>query len=135
MDYSKIMQIKLFKSKIHRATITQADLHYEGSLTIDEELMKAAKIYCYEAVYVWNVNNGQRLMTYALPGIKDSGIIQLNGSAARMGHVGDLIIITTFADMTEKEALQFKPTVVLVDSKNKIKEVKNDSGAEYEELG
>lgn len=122
------MQIKIFKSKIHRATVTQADLHYEGSLTIDEDLLDASNIKEYEAVWVWNINNGQRLMTYALVGEKGSGVICLNGACARLGTVGDKIIISTFADMTPLEAAEFKPTVVMVDSNNKILKVKNGSG-------
>lgn len=125
------MLIKVFKSKIHRATITDSDLHYEGSLTIDAQLMDAAHIKEYEAVWVWNINNGQRLLTYAIRGIFGSGVIGLNGSAARLGHKGDLVIITTFADMTPEEADEFKPTVVLIDTENsgnKIKDISSESG-------
>ena len=122
------MQIKMFKSKIHRATLTGANLEYEGSIKIDSDLLDAAQMLEYEAVWIWNVNNGNRLMTYTLRGEPGSGIIELNGSAARLGHKGDLIIITTFADMTPMEAKEFKPTVVLVDSENKVKRVADKSG-------
>ena len=118
----------MFKSKIHRATLTGANLDYEGSIKIDSDLLDASNILEYEAVWIWNVNNGNRLMTYTLRGEAGSGVIELNGSAARLGHKGDLVIITTFADMTELEAKEFKPTVVLVDSNNKVKLVSNISG-------
>lgn len=122
------MQIKMFKSKIHRATITGADLNYEGSIKIDGLLLDAANLLEYEAVWIWNVNNGQRLMTYTLRGPDGSGIIELNGAAARLGHKGDLIIISSFAHMTPLEAKEFKPIVVLVDQDNKIKYTSNMSG-------
>jgi aspartate 1-decarboxylase len=128
------MLIKLFKSKIHRATITESDLHYEGSCSIDSDLMEAAGILQNEAIWVWNINTGSRLMTYALKAQKGSGIVCLNGSAARLGHRGDLIIITTFADMTEKEAKKFEPTVVLVNESNKIKQIVTKSGHTAEEI-
>ena len=122
------MLIKMFKSKIHRATITGADLNYEGSIKISGELLDAAKIREYESVWVWNCSNGERLMTYTLRGDNGSGIIELNGAAARLGCAGDLIIISTFCDCFPDEADQFKPTVVLVDSQNKITSVVNQSG-------
>lgn len=118
----------MFKSKIHRATITGADLNYEGSIKIDGNLLDAADLLEYEAVWIWNVNNGHRLMTYTLRGPEGTGIIELNGAAARLGHKGDLIIITAFAYMTNLEAKEFKPTVVLVDGDNKIKSVSDRSG-------
>ncbi len=114
------MQLKMFKSKIHRATVTEADLSYNGSLTIDSVLMEAANIIEHEAVWVWNINNGERLMTYAISGSKDSGVICLNGSAARLGNPDDLVIITTFADMTPLEAKEYEPIVVKVDKYNGI---------------
>ena len=129
------MQLKIFKSKIHRATITAADLHYEGSITIDYKLMETANIYKYEAVWIWNINNGERLMTYVIEGEPDSGIICLNGSAARLCQPGDLVIITSFVDMTPQELLMFEPTVVLVDEHNKIKKVLHASGHEFDEIG
>lgn len=128
------MLVKIFKSKIHRATITESDLHYEGSCSIDSDLMEAAGILQYEAIWVWNINTGSRLMTYALKAPKDSGIICLNGSAARLGHKGDLVIITTFADMTEKEAKKFVPTVVLVNESNRIKQIIAESGHTADEV-
>lgn len=114
------MLIKIFKSKIHRATVTEANLTYEGSLSIDYALMKAADIIKHEAVWVWNINNGERLMTYAIEGEENSGVICLNGSAARLGHPGDLVIITTFADMTILEAKEYHPIELKVDDENKI---------------
>jgi aspartate 1-decarboxylase len=111
----------MMKSKIHRATITQADLHYEGSLTISAELMRAANILPYEMVHVYNVSNGNRFETYAIEGEENSGVICLNGAAARQGAVGDLIIITTYATYTEAELARHKPQVVMVDSDNRLK--------------
>lgn len=122
------MLVKMFKSKIHRATITGADLNYEGSIKIDADLLEAANMFEYEAVWIWNINNGERLMTYTIRGPRGSGVIELNGAAARLGQKGDLIIITTFADMSEEKAESWKPTVVLVDSYNKVKEVCDESG-------
>jgi aspartate 1-decarboxylase len=122
------MMIKMFKSKIHRATITGADLNYEGSIKIDGLLLDAANLLEYEAVWIWNVNNGNRLMTYTLRGEEGSGIIELNGAAARLGHKGDVIIITSFAQMTHLEAKEWAPTVVLVDPSNQIKSISNRSG-------
>lgn len=122
------MMIKMFKSKIHRATITGADLNYEGSIKIDGLLLDAANLLEYEAVWIWNVNNGNRLMTYTLRGDEGTGIVELNGAAARLGHKGDLIIITSFAQMTYLEAKEWKPTVVLVDANNKIKSISDRSG-------
>ena len=111
----------LCKSKIHRATVTQADLNYVGSVTIDQTLMKKANIIPYEQVHIVNINNGQRLITYAITGKEDSGIICLNGAAARLTSPGDLVIIMTYAEYEEHELKHFSPTVVFVDQKNKIK--------------
>lgn len=122
------MLLKIFKSKIHRASITGADLHYEGSIKIDSNLLEAANMYEYEAVWIWNINNGERLMTYIIKGPPDSGVIELNGAAARLGQKGDLIIVTTFADMSEEKAQEWKPIVVLVDENNKIKDICRESG-------
>ena len=110
----------LFKSKIHRATVTDADLDYEGSITIDEQLMRAANILQYEHVHAWNVANGSRLETYALAGPEGSGVICLNGAAARHAQPGDKVIIATFADVDEAETAGWKPIVVRVDEKNHI---------------
>lgn len=112
----------MMKSKIHRATVTQADLHYEGSLTISSELMQAADILPYEMVHIYNVSNGERFETYALEGEADSGIICLNGAAARKGAPGDLIIITTYATYEAAELKQHHPKVVMVDRLNRLKE-------------
>lgn len=122
------MLVNMFKSKIHRATITEADLNYEGSIKIDGNLLDAANLLEYEAVWIWNVNNGNRLMTYTLRGEEGSGVVSLNGAAARLGHAGDLVIITSFARMTQLEAKEWKPTVVLVDNQNRIKSVSDRSG-------
>ncbi|MBC8132265.1 MAG: aspartate 1-decarboxylase [Deltaproteobacteria bacterium] len=114
------MRRSLFKSKIHRATVTDADLDYEGSVTIDEQLMQAADILPYERVDIWNVTNGSRLSTYALPGAAASGVICINGAAARHAHPGDKVIIATFAELEEAEAKGWKPVVVRVDAQNRI---------------
>lgn len=114
------MNIEILKSKIHRATITQADLNYVGSVTIDEDLMDAANLIEFEKVQVLNINNGERIETYVIKGERGSGIISLNGAAARKGHVGDLIIIVSYASVDFEEAKNFKPAIVHTDSKNKI---------------
>jgi len=110
----------LFKSKIHRATVTQADLEYEGSLTIDAVLMRAADILPYEEVHVWDVTTGARLTTYAIEGPEHSGVICVNGAAAHLVHPGDVIIIATFAQYDMSEAVGHRPTVVLVDGSNRL---------------
>ena len=110
---------RMFKSKIHRATVTHADLHYEGSMTIDEDLMDQADILPYEAIDVWNVTRGSRLTTYALSGARGSGVICINGAAAHHNRPGDLVIIATFADMTDAEARRYAPRVLRVDAKNR----------------
>jgi aspartate 1-decarboxylase len=107
------------KSKIHRATITESNLQYEGSMTIDQDLMEDADIIPYEQIQVYNIANGERFATYALEGPRGSGVICLNGAAARKGAVGDLVIIATYAAMEEKELQNFKPKVVQVDSLNR----------------
>jgi aspartate 1-decarboxylase len=115
------MKRSLFKSKLHRATVTHADLTYEGSVTIDETLLLAADILPYERVHIWNASNGSRLETYALPGEAGSGVICVNGAAARHAQPGDIVIIATFAEaVDEVEARAWKPTVVRVDAKNRI---------------
>jgi aspartate 1-decarboxylase len=110
----------LFKSKIHRATVTHADLDYEGSVTIDADLMDAAGIWNYEAVHVWNITRGTRLQTYAIQGERGSGVVCINGAAAHLNQPGDLVILATFAEIEESEASTFEPKVVLVDRRNKI---------------
>jgi aspartate 1-decarboxylase len=112
---------KLLKSKLHRATITRSDLHYEGSIAIDETLLAAANIRPFEAVHVWNLNNASRLETYAIPAPAGSGEICLNGAAARLAIAGDLVVIATFAWMEESEAAIHEPTLVFLDEKNQIK--------------
>ncbi len=121
------MQRFFLKSKIHQAKITQADLYYEGSLSIDMDLMEKADILENEKVSVVNINNGERFETYVIPGKRGSGIIGLNGAAARKGAVGDRIIIISYCIMdTESESYNnYKPNVVLVDENNRIKELYN----------
>ncbi len=114
------MRRTFFKSKIHRATVTQADLDYEGSVTIDEDLMDAAGIWNYEAIHIWNITRGTRLQTYAIKGQRGSGVICVNGAAAHLNKPGDLVILATFAELEESEARAFSPKVVLVDRQNKI---------------
>ena len=110
----------MFKSKIHRATVTHADLHYEGSVTIDRDLLEAADILENEWVAIWNVTNGKRIETYALEGDAGSGVICINGAAAHRFSPGDLVIIATRTDMDDEAARTWEPTVVLVDADNKI---------------
>ncbi|MCF0221897.1 MAG: aspartate 1-decarboxylase [Fibrobacter sp.] len=114
------MQLELLKSKIHRATVTDANLNYEGSITIASDLMKAANILPYEKVGVLDVNNGSRLDTYVIEGPAGSGVICLNGAAARLVQPGDLVIIVAYATMSENEAKGWKPTVIHVNAKNEI---------------
>ena len=114
------MDRKMLKSKIHRATVTGADLHYEGSVTIDSDLMRAADIIPYEAVSVWNVTNGSRLETYAIEGQPGSGVICLNGAAARLVAPQDLVIIASFVSLCNAEALTHEPKLVFVDGQNKM---------------
>lgn len=113
------MRLNVFKSKIHRATVTHADLEYEGSVTVDSDLLDAAEILPYEAVHIWNVTRGSRLMTYALPGPRGSGAICVNGAAAHLNKPGDLVILATFAEMTREEAREYRPVVVRVDAQNR----------------
>jgi aspartate 1-decarboxylase len=122
------MKRYMFKSKIHRATVTQADLNYEGSITIDETLMHLADILPYEKVDIYNISNGERFTTYAIPGEAESGIICLNGAAARKAQVGDKIIIVTYCEVEESELANFSPTVVLVDERNNPVKVSSASG-------
>jgi len=111
----------MLKSKIHRATITEANLAYEGSLTIDFNLMKAAEMLPYEMVHIYNISNGERFQTYAIEGPPGSGVICLNGAAARRGAPGDLIIITTYASYPPEELNHHDPKVILVDGSNRPK--------------
>lgn len=114
------MQIQILKSKIHRVKVTQAELHYVGSVTIDEELMEAAHILENEKVQVVNVNNGERFETYVIKGERKSGTICLNGPAARKAQVGDVIIIISYATMNFEEAKNWKPFLIFPDSNNKL---------------
>jgi len=114
------MRRRMFLGKIHRATITHADLDYEGSVTIDANLLDAAGILEHEEVQIWNVTQGTRLATYALEGPRGSGVICVNGAAAHHMSPGDLAIIATFGDMSDQEARAHEPKVVLVDRKNRI---------------
>jgi aspartate 1-decarboxylase len=121
--YLSPMRRSLCKSKIHRATLTGADLNYEGSLTVDRALMDAADMLPYERVQVVNVNNGARLETYLIPGDAGSGTVQLNGAGARLGAPGDIVILMTYAEYDDSELADgFAPTVVLVDAQNRIRE-------------
>lgn len=117
------MLISMFKSKIHRATVTQADLEYRGSLTVDRDLMDAAGLRTYEQVHVLNITNGQRFTTYIIEGGRGTGVMCLNGACARLGAVGDKIIALTYAQMTPEEADVFEPVAVHVDDHNRITEV------------
>lgn len=112
------MLYNMFHGKIHRATVTEANLNYMGSITIDEELMELAGILPGERVQIVNNNNGARLETYTIPGERDSGVICLNGAAARLTAIGDTVIIIAYSMMDEKEARTFSPKVVMVDEKN-----------------
>ena len=117
------MQIEMLYSKIHRATVTDADLNYVGSITIDEELMEAAKLRVGQKVEILNINNGERFQTYVIKGERGKRDICLNGAAARKAHPGDKIIIVAYALFDEKELQSYKPTVVLVDDNNNIQEI------------
>ncbi|MEO1815088.1 MAG: aspartate 1-decarboxylase [Acetobacterium sp.] len=119
------MYITLFKSKLHRATITEADLNYVGSITIDAELLEQADILPGEKVQVVDVNNGQRFETYTIVGERGSGIICVNGAAARLVHTGDKVIIIAYAMMDRQEALAFKPRVLILDDDNHVTELKD----------
>jgi len=110
----------MLKSKIHRATVTDANVEYEGSVTIDQNLMEAADISQFEEVHIWNIGNGERLVTYAIPGEKNSGTICINGAAARKIHKGDTIIISAYAVYPENELSGFKPRIVFVNPQNRI---------------
>lgn len=115
------MQRFMLKSKLHRATVTDADLHYEGSITIDEGLMEAADFLPFEKVSIYDVSNGERFSTYVIRGKRDSGVICLNGAAARKVARGDLVIIASYVLVDDADAAQWSPRCVLVDEKNRIK--------------
>lgn len=124
------MELTMLKGKIHRATVTQAELDYVGSITIDTALLKAAGILEYEKVQIVDVNNGERFETYTIAGEENSGVICLNGAAARCVQTGDKIIIMAYCNMDSEEAKTHKPTVVFVDDSNKISQI-----SEYEKHG
>ena len=112
----------LLKSKIHRVKTTHCELHYEGSCAIDEDLLDAANLMANEQVHIWNINNGERFITYAIKGERGSGMISVNGSAARRASAGDLLIIAAFAQVHEDQIGSFQPKLVFVDGDNKIQE-------------
>ena len=124
------MKVTMLKGKIHRATVEQAELDYVGSITVDMNLLEAAGIYEYEKVQIVDVNNGNRIETYTIAGKKDSGVICLNGAAARLFSTGDKVIIMAYASYSEDELKDYKPKVVFVDDDNKITKVSN-----YEKYG
>ena len=110
----------MLKSKLHRVCATHAELHYEGSCAIDEDLLEAANIHEYEQIHIWNINNGERFTTYALRAERGSGVISVNGSAARRAAPGDLLIIASFASYTELELAKYAPQLIYVDTQNRI---------------
>ena len=118
------MLLEFLYSKLHRATVTDANLNYVGSITIDETLLKAANIKEWQKVEILNINNGERFQTYVIKGKTDSGEICLNGAAARKAQKGDKVIIVTYAQIEEKDVENHKPKIVIVDEKNKIAQVK-----------
>ena len=118
--FAATMNIEVLKSKIHRATLTSAEINYIGSIAIDENLMNAANLIENERVHIYNINNGERFETYVIKGESGSGIISLNGAAARKAYVGDLLIIVSYASMNFEDAKSFKPVIVFPDQKNKL---------------
>ena len=114
----------MLRAKLHRATVTEADLHYEGSCGIDANLLEQANIKEFERIELYNINNGERFSTYAIKAAPGSGVISLNGAAARRAQVGDLLIICTYGPMTDEQIATYQPTVVLLDDKNQVKEVR-----------
>lgn len=119
------MQRTLLKSKIHRATVTHCELHYEGSCAIDEDLLDAANLCENEQVHIWNINNGERFITYAIKGQRGTGMISVNGSAARRAAVGDLLIIAAFAQVNEADVAAHQPQLVFVDAANRQTELRH----------
>ena len=120
------MRRTMLKSKIHRATVTQADLHYVGSLTVDAELMQAADLLPGEQVQVVDIDNGARLETYVIPGARGSGVVGINGAAAHLVHPGDLVILISYAQMDDETARRYVPSVVHVDADNRVIELGSD---------
>lgn len=121
------MKLTMFKSKLHQMKVTEANLHYEGSITIDQDLLDKAGILPYEKVQVLNITNGSRLETYTISGERGSGVCCLNGAAARLTQVGDRIIVISYAEMTPEEAKDHKPKVVIVDEHNNPKTVVDET--------
>jgi aspartate 1-decarboxylase len=116
----------MMKSKIHRATVTEANLNYVGSITIDEDILDLVDMYANEKVQIVNNNNGARLETYIIPGPRGSGVFCLNGAAARMVHIGDTIIVISYGLMTNEEAKSYKPKVAIMDTNNKVIQTVNE---------
>jgi len=121
----QIMFRTLLKSKIHRVAVTQCELHYEGSCAIDEDLLDAANIAENEQIHIWNINNGERFITYAIKGQRGSGMISVNGSAARRASTGDLVIIAAFAQVHEDQVATHQPQLVFVDDQNRQTELRH----------
>ena len=119
----------LLKSKIHRATVTDADLHYEGSVSVDESLLEAADIVAYEQVQIYNITSGTRLTTYAIAAPADSGEIRINGAAAHLAKPGDLVIIASYAEYTPEEVDRHQPRLILVDEQNRLLGSRESSAA------
>ena len=117
------MKLTMFKSKLHQMAVTEANLHYEGSITIDQDLLDAAHLLPYEKVQVLNITNGSRLETYTIPGERGSRVCCMNGAAARLTQVGDRIIVISYAEMTPEEARLYKPRTVVVDENNEPKSI------------
>lgn len=122
LSCEKTMLRFMLKAKIHRATVTESDLNYEGSLTVDRDLMDAAGIVPFEKIKVYNIHNGERFDTYVIEGERGTGVIGLNGAAARKGLVGDLIIVATYTAVAENELAGYEPTILLLDENNKVKQ-------------
>ena len=124
------MLLTLLSGKIHRATVTGAELHYEGSVTVDEDLLELSGILPYERVEIWNVTNGERFSTYALAGQRGSGVVCINGAAAHKASRGDLVIIAAFAEMEEEQARGWVPRAVFVDAQNRPVEKRLEKGGQ-----
>ena len=118
------MQRTMLQAKLHRVTVTHAELHYEGSCAIDQDLLDASGVLEHQAIDIYNVNNGERFSTYAIAGERGSGIISVNGAAARRAAVGDLLIIACYAQYDENELRRYHPTVIHVDARNRITDVR-----------
>jgi aspartate 1-decarboxylase len=125
----------MMKSKIHRATVTQADLHYVGSVTVDEDLLEAADLLPGELVHIVDVTNGARLETYTIAGERGSGVLGINGAAARLVHPGDVVILIAYAQMDTAEAMSFEPRVVFVDAGNRIVRTGSDPAEALPDTG